>query len=394
MAIDFQQIFLKIREIGKGAQAHQEFLKKQRRDALALLNAHANDLELLRDKVKRVVEAHDTNLRCALPTSERLDAHIPTPGMPTEATLIAVDGSQIVPDRHAGIIYGLINVGAIAMRINSGEAPEIYTESELLYEDEVRNKEGSVLNEGAIALRRDSAERAKMLELAMQFQAPVVLLTDGPVELWGPKDPENSRSYRDYLQKYLKDLVKLEEIDVTLAGYVDKPGAELLVRLLEIAIATDDDLKKINEVHRLRRVSDRWLFGKLLQPGERSATFALQSGSTRAYKGQSAIHFFYLNVGSERQAAIARVEIPRWVVDDSDKLNLVHATLIQQNRYLGAKPYPYILQRAHETAKVSNDEREQVELMLSLELRSQGLEIEGVSGKQSIKDMAEIKKRY
>jgi len=394
MAIDFQQIVRKIREIGKGAQAHQKILEKQREDAFGLLKAHANDLDLIKMKVKRVVEASDPNLRCALPANEQMDSHIQVPGVPTAATLIAIDGSQIVPDRHAGMVYGLVNIGTIIMRIGSGEAPHVFTTSDLLYEDELRSNEGAFLNEGGIALRRDAAERARLLELADRYPPPVVALTDGPVELWGAKDPENSSSYRRYLQKYLQDLKKLEKLNITLAGYVDKPAAELVVRLLEVTIAAEDDLKNIREYHRLRGVSDRWLFGNLLQPGERSAIFALQSSSTRSYKGQSAIHFFYLNVGSHRRAAISRIEIPQWVAEDTDKLNLLHETLIQQNRLLGAKPYPYILQRAHETAKVSNDDREQVELMLSLELRNQGLDIEGVSGKQSIKEYSENKKRY
>ena len=55
---------------------------------------------------------------------------------------------------------------------------------------------------------------------------------------------------------------------------------------------------------------------------------------------------------------------------------------------MGAKPYPYILHRAHEIAVVKMDEKKQVEQMLEIELRHAGGEVEGESNKQSAKDLA------
>jgi hypothetical protein len=82
-----------------------------------------------------------------------------------------------------------------------------------------------------------------------------------------------------------------------------------------------------------------------------------------------------------------RVEIPKWVADDEDKLDLLHTALLQQCRIMGAKPYPYILHRAHEIAVVKFEEKEQVEAMLELELRKSGAEVEEGSAKQSAKDL-------
>jgi hypothetical protein len=45
-----------------------------------------------------------------------------------------------------------------------------------------------------------------------------------------------------------------------------------------------------------------------------------------------------------------------------------------------------LLHRAHETAVVSLDERDQVTQMISMELRQRGVSIEGPSHKQSAKD--------
>jgi hypothetical protein len=393
MSIDFQQIYTRIRQIGREAQAGQAALHIKQERAWELLQAHARDLEALREKVEGAFQA-EPNLRCAQPAAELLNARQPSaPGQPP-ATLIAVDGSQIVPDRHAALTYGLINVGAVILRTDSGDAPQIHTESRLLFEDELRAKDGSLLDEGGIALQRDARERLLLLELARQAAGPVVALTDGPVELWGAKDPAHAGEYQKFLQRYLEDLDRLSELGVTLGGYVDKPAADLLVRLLEIATAGDENLKDLRTYHPLLGVSDHWLFGKLLQPGERSAVFALQSSSRARYSGPRAIHFFYLNVGPARHPAVARVEFPQWVAEDPVKLGLLHASLVSQSGMLGAKPYPYLLHRAHETARVSFDEKQQVERMLQQELLGQGIQPEDKSGKQSIKDNSGIKRSY
>ncbi|MBN2387093.1 MAG: DNA double-strand break repair nuclease NurA [Anaerolineales bacterium] len=389
MPIDFQQIYTKIRAIGQGAQARKQVLEHQRERAWKLLELHAADLDLLRAKVERVARDCDPNLRCALPVGEALNTRTPAPPPPTTAALVAVDGSQAAPDRHAPLVYALVNVGAVALKLNSTNAPQVFTESELLFDEELRQKDGSLMDEDAIALRRDARERAKLLELARKFEQPVVTLTDGPVELWGAKDPSSAGSYQNFLKKYLDDLDKLAALGVTLGGYVDKPAADLVVRLLEVGIATDEELKDartLREHRPLLGATDLWLFGKLLHPGERSAVFAMQSSSRVRYSGKRALHFFYLNVARDGRPAIARVELPQWVAGEVQKLDLLHAVLIQQAALLGAKPYPYILHRAHETARVSFDEKKEVELLLSLELRKSGGEVGEKSGKQVAKD--------
>jgi len=131
-----------------------------------------------------------------------------------------------------------------------------------------------------------------------------------------------------------------------------------------------------------------------LKPHERSAIFALQSSSALRYPEDLAIHFFYLNVGSESQPALARIEIPRWVARDQHRIGVLHQTLLDQCALLGARPYPYILHRAHETARISLQEREQIKLRLLLEMRNHGYEPEAVSGKDSAKSVSNSGGRY
>ena len=393
MTLDFQQVYQKIKEIGETVQLRKKTLEERRAIARFLLNLNADNLAGLRDKVNLARDA-DPNLRCALPVTERLDFHAPAPDLPAQATLIAADGSQINPDRHAPVLYALVNVGAIILRLNSGEAPILRTESQLLFDDELFTTSGMPLTDGMMALRRDLKERTKLYDLAVEFGSPgipVITFTDGPIELWGAKDGEDASAFAESLTNYLAVLSKLQDRGISTAGYVDKPAADLVVRLLEISEAAGDDLQKLREFHPLRGVSDRWLFGDrkepLLGPGERSAVFAFQSKSEKYYQAGLALHFFYLNVGSENRPWPVRVEIPRWVAEDPARLDMLHAVLVNQCRMLGAKPYPYLLHRAHETAVVTHDEKQQVDQMLILELQRHGGETDDASYKQAAKDL-------
>ncbi len=384
MALNFQQVIDKIKQIGLGARVRRESLESLREHARQSLDNWADKGVELREKVERARQA-DSSLRCALPLDERLDASSPAPVLEEQFTVLAADGSQILPDRHAATLFSLVNVGAIALQPGSGQAPEIFTDSSLLFADELYTETGMV-NEESIELHRDIAERRKLLELAPNYPAPILALTDGPVELWGAKNGGED-DYRKNLEIHKSVLSQLQANNVTVAGYVDKPGADLVIRTLEIAeFSNPEDYKNIRKLHPFRGVTDRWLFG-FLPAGHRSAVLGLQSSSRLHYTGDLSIHFFYLNVGEDKHPWLVRVEFPRWVAEDAGKLNLLHFALLQQCRMMGVRPYPYILHRAHEIAVVKLDEKKQVEQMLEIELRRAGGEVETGSNKQSAKDL-------
>jgi hypothetical protein len=388
MPVNYQEIYTQIKVIGQGAKDRQKRKEERQAQARALLAAYASQLDVLRNKVDSA-KAADPNIRCALPLHEPLDFSGPPPASVKEATLIAADGSQINPDRHDAVQFGLINVGAITLRVNSGAAPEIFTESELLYGDDLLPN-GIPMSDGMVALRRDLKERSALDELSQGLTGEVVTFTDGPIELWGAQG-EDARAYSEFLEKYKTSLSRLQSRGVITAGYVDKPSADLVGRLLEIVMADAEQIQKIREFHPLRGVSDRWLYGErtqpLLAPGHRSAVFKIQSSAEKNYKGLLELHFFYLNVGTDGHPWPVRVEIPKWVVDDSASLDLLHGVLVEQCRMMGSRPYPYLLHRAHETAVVKQEEKQQIEQMLSLEIRRNNEEIDEGSYKQSAKDL-------
>ena len=336
----------------------------------------------------------DANLRCAVPLEETLASRFayPMPDSVIQSTLIAADGSQAIADRHSPVQFCVINVGAISMKPDSGETPAVEVESELFFGDAI--EENGLTTDGGVALRRDLAERSVIEKMSKELKGSVVSFTDGTLEIFRAKDIDNASVYRNTVEKYISVLSRLQGRGIISAGYIDKPSSSLVVKLLELTqITIPEEMEKLRNAPPLKYVTDRWLFGynnklfQLLPPGHRSAVFKIQSSSEKSYKGVLELHFFYLNVGTEGHPWPVRVEIPRWVVDDKKQLDLLHAVLVEQCRMMGSKPYPYLLHRAHETAVVKNEEKQQIEQMLSLELRRNNEDVDEGSNKQSAKDL-------
>ena len=383
MPINYQEIYTQIKAIGNGAEERREKKEKAQASARELLSFYDSKLDDLRTKVDSV-KAVDSNIRCAYPLNENLSSSHPTPASVLQATLIAADGSQIVPNRHDAIQYYVVNVGAIAMQIGSGNTPEVFTDTELHMLDEF---DDTFFSDSQVALQRDVAERKKLLEVAKKYSGTIIALTEGQLELWGAVDSDNSRDFEKSLQDYLDALKELEKQQVITSGYVDKPGASWVVRLLELATVPQDELHNLKKYHPLAGVTDLWLFSQLLRKHERSSIFALQAKSAEKYKDSLSIHFFYLNVGDEKKPKIARVDVPLWVVNNKEALENLHYALIEQTKIMGNEPFPYLLHRAHEIAVVTHREKEEIDQMLALAVRNNGGEVGNISGKQSAKNL-------
>jgi hypothetical protein len=387
MSLDFQQVRQKVKELGEKARLREQTLKDLRQLACDLLSNQTQEIEFLRQKVLQA-SLFDPGLRCARPVREAVDAHFSLPPLPEQASIVAVDGSQIYPDRHAEVHYGMINVGAIQMRVGFSDAPQTRVDCEVIYGDGLYTDSGMITEE-ALNLKRDLQERTILVKMAAQAPSPVITFTDGPLELWGAKGggDEGASEYKRSLDHYLKALEQLFDLNAITAGYVDKPGADLVVRLLEVAKIPQGELKEIKKSHPLRGVTELDIYKDLLMAGERSAVFAMQSQSAKFYEGELGLHFFYLNVGRQEHPHLARVEIPAWVAEQPLMLDQLHATLVDQCRVMGNRPYPYLLHRAHETARVTLEEKEQVTQMIIMELRGRGVFTGEKSPKQSSKEL-------
>jgi len=387
MALDFQQVRQQVIEMGEQIPNRAEHFREMRQNALDTLEENAAKNQYLREKVQAAL-TFNANLRCALPQDEPLNQSFALPPLPDEITILAADGSQINPDRHASVDYCLVNVGAIQMQSGSSAAPVTTVRSRLYYDDQMYTEAGRV-TERLVALRRDLRERQLLAELAEGQPLPIITLTDGPLELWvGRENEPEGKEYEKHFQEYLSALRQLHQLGASAAGYIDRPRGDLLVRLLEIARLPYDELDKAGRVHSLLGITDAELFAQLLSPGQRSALFGIQSRTAGKYSAELALNFFYLNVGrDEKHPYPVRVEIATWVAENPQMLNDLHAVLVHQCQILGNRTYPYLLHRSHEVAVVTQDEKNQLENMIALEIQRRMGMVSAVSEKQAIKNL-------
>jgi len=385
MPINYQQAAEQIHELGEKARSREIWLQELRDEARRLFEELAGELVYLRDLAARA-ERLNPRLRCAVPLEERLDAALGVEPPDGPFVLLAADGSQINPDRHGAVEFGAINVGAIRMR--PGAAPRELVISKLFFGEELYDNKRP-LTEADLAIWRDLEERKMLFAMAREESESglrVATLTDGPLELYSME--QDTEFFKQKLEEYLSILRELSGLRAAAAGYVDKPRSDTLVALLELAVLErNGELSQAGRDRPLWPVRDRDLLLERLQPGQRSAVLALHSPAGQRFTGQLGLHFFYLNVGRIGRAQLARVEIPRWVALDRELLDLLHAALLAQSAQMGARPYPYILHRAHEVAVVHLDERDQLETMIQAELRRRGLEVGEKSNKQTAKDL-------
>lgn len=393
MPVNLLDIQKKLHDFSVQAQAHKETIAIRQREVSDLIASYAGRLEALIARFDRAAEVIP-HLRCAVPIAEPLDTVVPMPDIPEKFTVLAADGSQINPNRHARVAFCVINVGVVKLMRGSGLAPSVYTHSQLLDYDAIFLPGGGMLSEGMVALKRDLREREALLEVEGDLKAPVISMTDGPLELY--RDVQESPEFMQTLERYLDVLGGLRAQQMLTLGYVDKPGSDLIGRLLELAAMEDGDLQDYQrQRRRFAGVSDLALVSGLLNnPGDRSAVFGIHSQTASHFRGDLALHFFYLNVGQPGKPHLARVEVPGWIALRQDLLGLLQAVLTEQAGILGTRPYPYILHRAHEEAIVTMPEHQHVEEMIVAEFARRGIPIEEKSFKQFHKDLPTVKTRY
>jgi hypothetical protein len=350
-----------------------------------LLEVYADQPDFLRGLVESALK-ENARLRCAVPFREALNARYPAPQIDQAHAVIAADGSQINPSRHDPVSFGLVNLGMMRMYPGTAQVSRPTVHSTLLYP----GAEGfphEHITEQLVALQRDLTERQHLADAAVEESLPVVALTDGPLEPF--REPGEARELRELFMDYLRAIQRMETVRGIPAGYVDKPQADMVVRLLALTQLAGETSSNRAIARMFAGVTDEMLFRKLLKPDERSAVFQIQSLSAvefREFHAGLAPFFFYLNVGFPGQAFLARVEVPAWVAKDGALLDLLHGCLVSQCRKMGSLPYPYILHRAHEEAVVKFAEKRRVQEMILAEFRRLGVTIGEPSNKQANKD--------
>lgn len=332
---------------------------------------------------------------------ESLAVPIRPPAPPGRAILIATDGSQIMPNRHAAFLYYLVNVGAIVYFHGENRAPITLSNPRMHYpelqDDQTEDEPG--FDKSAVTIERDLLEIGTLSDLTWQYaQAaqPRLALLDQRL-LYYPFGGSDVAA-REAIRQWAKSISDMRESGALVAGYIDRPGKRSVITLLETLV--DKAEVTWQELGKRRPpgddLTDATLYAALLGPGERSPVFLDVSQANDNFADDDpliAACFFYLNPGSPRSdgagplvepRTVARVDIPLWIAREPELVALIHALIVDQCRLTGY--YPYVLTRAHELAVVGKHDADSLNYMIDLYMQEAGV-MGSITAKQSDKEL-------
>lgn len=315
------------------------------------------------------------------------------PELPENHSVFAVDGSHIDVDRHMAMNCYLINIGKVYLQYGIdpkalvSNEPFLYSEDRTLqiYDPEgnrSQNIEGPLL--GAVRAVEEMRSLVKLLN-ETDSELPSLVLIDGSLILWGIV----GQTYPDFVRRQLLDemfLPAMQELadisnkrPLALASYISLPRSKDVVNTLRLdplncpydLANCDTHCGSLGHRNRpcdgLSEILDRDIFDLTLQDNQRSDHFITTSSIVERYYGENIINFYYLKVGNE----IARIEIPKWVCNKPELLDLTHSILINQCQK--GHGYPVSIMEAHEQAVVTTSDREEFRIIVEEALQRHNL---------------------
>ena len=301
------------------------------------------------------------------------------PPRPETVTVVAADGSQIMPSHHEVVPAFLLNIATVVLNYGNGGGAAFTSTPSLFYRDEDLyldyGGERVQVTGDLLGMRRTLMEFGSLVNQAVAARsgAAVCALSDGSLILWQlegrPPDYQESM-----VTDYLACLDQGRRQGIPIIGYISRPRSRDVVNALRVGLCPEDapnydrcpyERDERPPCAQIEGLTDRRLFAKLLKVGERSQVFGSASRILNKY-GAHRIGFFYLHVGSE----IVRIELPQWVGTDAALLDLVHAVAYDQaQKGMG---YPVALAEAHQQAVVRGAERDLFYDMVTAVFRQRG----------------------
>jgi hypothetical protein len=312
---------------------------------------------------------------------------------PKAHTVIATDGSQIAPSHHEIAYCYLLNIGRIILHYGQSKLPLLDSLPEVFYrpEDLYVSRQWGVRTEEWMGYCRTSAESTVLAELAESIatttDAPTIAMTDGSLLHWF-LEPLPGEARDRILQPILESWQQMRALGVPIVGYISASRSGEATNFLRLHtcpyIAPDcathcADLPNKAPCQVLDPLRDAGIWGRLLEPGERSPLWRSSAKIQDFYGDDYAIHFCYVNVGAE----VARVEVPAWVAVDADVLAMTLSLVVAQVQK--GYGYPVALAEAHNQAVVRGGDRARFFALLEREMVKAGLRNVGTSYKEARK---------
>lgn len=265
---------------------------------------------------------------------------------------VAVDGSQIYPDRHQGISCSLINIGTVHFSYGCQHTPvQLESIPELFLTNGDEDRSIDFVN--CYRMELEFAAGYKLAHTAYQknSSSPLLFFIDGTL-IFSYLISKDKTLWQKFLPRYLELLEQFYRERLPIIGYISLPQSKDLITLLRQELKTSHNYTQEAAWAKFSRISDLSLAQYLLKPLQRSQLFTHNSEITSYYPEHLKPYFVYIHTGSE----IARIELPAWLAHDT-KLFSTSMEIIADQIQKGFG-YPLCLTEAHQQAVVKAADRE------------------------------------
>ncbi|HZU02228.1 MAG TPA: DNA double-strand break repair nuclease NurA [Ktedonobacteraceae bacterium] len=298
-------------------------------------------------------------------------------------TTIAVDGSQLLPWRDASIPVALVQVGFFvnphmhAQPYTKDVRMEVLAPEEIMEESrtEGRDPDSYPYSDMQVTLRRYLLEVETLCNLMEQYgstrregqpaHSPIVFFDGSLVVSFALTMPN------PYRQRYIDSAVSLlkisEEQRVPLIGYIDTSYARDMITMLRLL----DRAQGQPVLRETKKIHDALLWQGRLHWGDRTpAMICARSDILEGYgEYGERVAFCYLQSVSSRPPA--RLEFPRWMVDDGilePVMDAVRAEIIA-----GGQGYPYAIETADAVSVITMQDRAEFYAQFQTFMERQGV---------------------
>lgn len=364
--LDFSKLVQQIDAIGKESFVDTEALQE------TLSNAQAAFVRAMRAPEEFAQRLDDNSNWVLWPVAkpiEPVDSKYTIEIMDAPYTVVAVDGSQIMPSHHEVHTCYLLNVGMALItygikatpRLES--MPTLYSRPDDLYP--LVDRRRLHIDELYVSLERTILELEILARQSVQAKdrgVPIIALYDGSLLPWSvEKLPDGYQT--NYISRMTEALDSLHLAGIPLIGYLSHSRGADMINCLRVLVCPyevshcREHCGNLNEedfpCSKVWPLSDRQLLNAHLGPNERSAVFLSGASVSKLLPRQHRICFAYINVGEE----IARIEFPRSLLDEPTAINAALSMVLSQcQKGMG---YPIALAEAHHLAVIRGNDREQ-----------------------------------
>jgi len=304
---------------------------------------------LLREKIKKI------NAPWLIPDWEgALDNAVDVTLMQGPYCALAVDGSQVYPDRHEGVGCFLINIGVAQIAYGMQIPVLLSSEPTVFTGFDVDDSETASSHDLVNCIRQErelaAAVDAGMYTRQVTAGMPLLFLCDGSLVFW---HLESKGPYlrEKFMGSYLHALQQLYIHKILNAGYISLPKSKELVNIIRLELCNFEPNECIAQ-KQVRHILDTAVARFYLEKYMRSNVFKSTATICNYYPDHLKPYFFYLDVGSE----IARIEVPQWIAEDEQLVDCVASIMLDQA--VKGQGYPIALAESHEQAVVKGPDRE------------------------------------